>query len=98
MISDWVGYWFFVSYTAGPGLDADEPAKPVRGKLEAVTDSFLLEHFGEPGIEVKRNPTDPTIFVSWCSTCRGRRRRCGSRSTSETLNRPGKTASNWYVH
>lgn len=65
VISDWVGYWVFVSYMAGPNLDADEPAKPVRDKPEAVTASFLLEDYGDLGIEVKRNPTDPTIFMSW---------------------------------
>ena len=42
-ISEWVGYWVFISYLAGPNLDADEPAKPVRGQPEAVTASFLLE-------------------------------------------------------
>jgi hypothetical protein len=65
VISEWVGYWVFVSYMAGPNLDADEPAKPVRDQPEAVTASFLLETYGDLGIEVKRNPTDPTIFMSW---------------------------------
>lgn len=65
VISEWVGYWVFVSYMAGPNLDADEPAKPVRDQPEAVTASFLLEDYGDLGIEVKRNPTDPTIFMSW---------------------------------
>ena len=27
--------------------------------------TFLLEDYGDLGIEVKRNPTDPTIFMSW---------------------------------
>lgn len=65
VISEWVGYWVFVSYLAGPNLDADQPARPVRGQPEAVTASFLLEDYGDLGIEVKRNPSDPTIFMSW---------------------------------
>ena len=65
VIAEWVGYWVFDSYMAGPNLDADEPAKPVRDRPEAVTASFLLEAYGDLGIEVKRNPTDPTIFMSW---------------------------------
>ena len=47
------------------GVDANEPSKPVRDKPEAVTATFLLEHYGYLGIEVKRNPGDPTIFMSW---------------------------------
>ena len=65
MLADWVGYWVFVSYLSGPNLDAEEPAKPVRAQPEAVTASFLLEDYGELGLEVKRNLADPTIFMSW---------------------------------
>ncbi len=65
MLSDWIGYWVFVSYMSGPNLDADDPTKPVRDQPEAVTASFLLEDYGPLGIEVKRNPTDPPIFMSW---------------------------------
>ena len=65
VLADWVGYWVFVSYLSGPNLDTDEPAKPVRAQPEAVTTSFLLEDYGELGIEVKRNLADPTIFMSW---------------------------------
>ncbi len=65
VISEWVGYWVFVSYMAGPNVDANEPSKPVRDQPEAVTASFLLEDYGDLGVEVKRNPTDPTIFMSW---------------------------------
>src|SRR3712207_3940745 len=65
VISEWVGYWVFVSYISGPNLDPEEPAKPVRDRPEAVTASFLLEDYGELGIEVKRNLADPTIFMSW---------------------------------
>ena len=46
-------------------VDASEPSKLVRDKPEAVTVSFLLEHYGYLGIEVKRNPEDPTISMSW---------------------------------
>ncbi|HZA44278.1 MAG TPA: hypothetical protein VE568_03105, partial [Rubrobacter sp.] len=38
---------------------------PVRAQPEAVTASFLLEDYGELGLEVKRNLADPTIFMSW---------------------------------
>ncbi|MDP9410433.1 MAG: hypothetical protein M3P70_08015 [Actinomycetota bacterium] len=65
VLADWVGYWVFVSYLSGPNVDADEPAKPVRAQPEAVTASFLLEDYGELGLEVKRNLADPTIFMSW---------------------------------
>jgi hypothetical protein len=65
ILADWVGYWVFVSYLSGPNLDTDEPAKPVRAEPEAVTASFLLEDYGELGLEVKRNLADPTIFMSW---------------------------------
>ena len=65
VLADWVGYWVFISYLSGPNVDADEPAKPVRAQPEAVTASFLLEDYGELGLEVKRNLADPTIFMSW---------------------------------
>jgi hypothetical protein len=65
VLTDWVGYWVFISYLSGPNVDADEPAKPVRAQPEAVTASFLLEDYGELGLEVKRNMGDPTIFMSW---------------------------------
>lgn len=65
VLSDWLGYWVFISYMAGPNLDNDEPTKPIRDQPEAVTASFLLEDYGELGVEVKRNPADPTIFMSW---------------------------------
>jgi hypothetical protein len=65
VVSDWLGYWVFISYMAGPNLDTEEPTKSVRGQPEAVTASFLLEDYGELGVEVKRNPADPTIFMSW---------------------------------
>ena len=65
VLEDWVGYWVFVSYMSGPNLDNDDPTKPVRAQPEAVTTSFHLEGYGPLGIEVKRNPNDPTIFMSW---------------------------------
>jgi hypothetical protein len=67
VLSDWVGYWVFISYISGPNLDIEEPTKAVRNQPQAVTTSFLLEDYGQLGIEVKRNPTDPTIFMSWGS-------------------------------
>ena len=65
VLEDWIGYWVFVSYMSGPNLDNDDPTKPVRAQPEAVTTSFHLEGYGPLGIEVKRNPNDPTIFMSW---------------------------------
>lgn len=65
ILSDWVGYWIFITYTSGPSLDADEPTKAVRGQPETMTASFFLEGYGDLGIEVKRNSADPTIFMSW---------------------------------
>ncbi len=65
VLSDWVGYWVFISYMSGPNLDIEEPAKPVRDQPQAVTASFFLENYGQLGIEVKRNLADPTIFMSW---------------------------------
>ncbi len=67
VLSDWVGYWVFISYLSGPNLDIEEPAKVVKDQPQAVTASFLLENYGQLGIEVKRNLTDPTIFMSWGS-------------------------------
>ncbi len=65
VLSDWLGYWVFISYMSGPNLDIEEPTKPIRDQPQAVTTSFLLEDYGQLGIEVKRNPADPTIFMSW---------------------------------
>lgn len=65
VLSEWLGYWVFISYIAGPNLDADEPTKAVKGQPEAVTASFLLVDHGPSGIEVKRNVGDITIFMSW---------------------------------
>lgn len=66
VLADWVGYWVFISYTSGPSLDLNEPTKPVKGELEAITSSFLLQNYGPLGIEVKRDAEDSaTIFMSW---------------------------------
>ncbi|MDQ3238862.1 MAG: hypothetical protein M3Q54_15200 [Actinomycetota bacterium] len=65
VLSDWVGYWVFITYMSGPNLDQDEPSKPVKGEPEAMTASFLLENYGPLGIEVRRNTEIPTIFMSW---------------------------------
>ncbi|MGI8649469.1 MAG: hypothetical protein ACR2KW_03690 [Rubrobacter sp.] len=64
VLSDWVGYGVFVTYTSGPDLDPNEPNKLVRGQAEAVTASFLLERCTDYGVEVKRGDS-PTIFMSW---------------------------------
>lgn len=65
VLSGWIGYWVSIACMSGPNLDTDDPAKPVREQPEAVTASFLLEDYGPLGLEVKRNPTDPTNFMSW---------------------------------
>ena len=67
VLSDWVDYWVFVSYMAGPNIDPNEPTKPVKGQPEVITTSFYLESYGPLGIEVKRNVGDPTLFMSWSS-------------------------------
>ena len=65
VLSDWVGYWVFITYMSGPKLDQSEPTKSVNGQPEAITASFLLEKYGPLGIEVKRSTDIPTIFMSW---------------------------------
>lgn len=64
-LSEWVGYWVFISYLSGPNIDTDEPTKPVKAQPEVTTTSFYLQNYGPLGIEVKRNAGDPTIFMSW---------------------------------
>lgn len=65
VLSEWLGYWVFITYMSGPTLDQNEPAKSVKGQPEAMTASFLLENYGPLGIEVRRNTEIPTIFMSW---------------------------------
>lgn len=65
VLSEWLGYWVFISYMSGPNLDTDDPTKAVKGQPEAVTASFLLSNYGPLGIEVSRNAGDPAIFMSW---------------------------------
>ena len=65
VLSEWLGYWVFISYMSGPNLDTDDPTKAVKGQPEAVTASFLLSDYGPLGIEVSRNAGDPAIFMSW---------------------------------
>lgn len=65
VLSDWLGYWVFISYMSGPNLDTEEPTRAVKGQPEAVTASFLLADYGPLGIEVSRNAGDPAIFMSW---------------------------------
>jgi len=65
VLSEWLGYWVFISYMSGPNLDTDDPTRAVKGQAEAVTASFLLSDYGPLGIEVSRNAGDPAIFMSW---------------------------------
>lgn len=65
VLSEWLGYWVFVTYMSGPNLDQNEPTKSVKGQPEAMTASFFLENYGPMGIEVKRSSETPTIFISW---------------------------------
>jgi hypothetical protein len=67
VLSDWVGYWVFITYMSGPNLDQSEPAKSVKGQPEAITASFYLESYGPLGIEAQRTSDTPTIFISWGS-------------------------------
>jgi hypothetical protein len=65
VLSEWLGYWVFITYMSGPNLDQNEPTKLVRGQPEAITASFFLEDYGPLGIEVTRSTETPTIFMSW---------------------------------
>ena len=65
VLSEWLGYWVFITYTSGPNLDQSEPTKLVKGQPEAITASFFLENYGPLGIEVRRTTETPTIFMSW---------------------------------
>ena len=67
VLSDWVGYWVFITYMSGPNLDQSEPSKPVKGQPEAITASFYLESYVPLGIEAPRSSDTPTIFISWGS-------------------------------
>lgn len=65
VLSDWMGYWVFITYMSGPNLDQSEPSKPVKGQPEAITASFYLEKYGPLGLEARRTTDTPTIFISW---------------------------------
>ena len=65
VLSEWLGYWVFITYMSGPNLDQNEPTKLVRGQPEAITASFFLESYGPLGLEVTRSTETPTIFMSW---------------------------------
>jgi hypothetical protein len=79
VLSEWLGYWVFLTYMSGPTLDQNEPTKSVKGRPEAMTASFFLENYGPMGIDVRRS-TETTPRPSLCPgalsyTSRGRRRR-----------------------
>ncbi len=65
VLSEWLGYWVFITYMSGPNLDTEDPSKPVKGQPEAMTAAFLLEKYGALGIEVRRSQEYPTVFMSW---------------------------------
>ena len=65
VLSEWLGYWVFITYMSGPNLDQNEPTKLVKGQPETITASFFLENYGPLGIEVRRTTETPTIFMSW---------------------------------
>jgi len=96
VLSDWVGYWVFISYISGPNLDIEEP-KAVRDQPQAVT-TLSSGGLRAVGIEVKRNPTDPTIFMS-----QGLGPARSGAAGCEEADRPGgseaakATESNWSV-
>ena len=37
VLSEWLGYWVFITYMSGPNLDQNEPTKLVKGQPEAIT-------------------------------------------------------------
>lgn len=65
VLSEWVGYWVFISYLSGPNADPEEPSKAMKGEPETMTAAFLLEQYGTYGIEVRRSQDHPTVFMSW---------------------------------
>lgn len=65
VLSDWVGYWVFISHLSGPNSDSEDPSKPVKSEPEARTEVFLLEGVGAHGLEVKPGLGQPTVFMSW---------------------------------
>lgn len=65
VLSDWIGYWVFISHMSGPNSDTEDPAKSVKSAPEARTEVFLLEGYGDHGLEVKPGMGQPTVFMSW---------------------------------
>lgn len=65
VLSEWMGYWVFISYLSGPSADPEEPSKAIKGEPEARTATFLLEQYGAHGVEVKPSREHPTVFMSW---------------------------------
>lgn len=67
VLPEWVGYWVFISYMSGPSADSEEPSKAVKGEPEAITAAFLLEQYGDHGLEVRRSMEHPTVFMPWAA-------------------------------
>jgi hypothetical protein len=65
VLSEWVGYGVFISYLSGPSIDPEKPAEMVTAQTEASTASFQLDSYGPLGIEVRRSPNDPVVFMPW---------------------------------
>jgi hypothetical protein len=65
VLSDWIGYWVFISHMSGPNSDTEDPSKPVKSAPEARTEVFLLEGYDDHGLEVKPGLGQPTVFMSW---------------------------------
>jgi hypothetical protein len=65
VLSDWVGYWVFISHLSGPNSNSEDPSKPVKSEPEARTEVFLLEGYGAHGLEVKPGLEQPMVFMSW---------------------------------
>lgn len=65
ILSEWLGYWVFITYMSGPSVDTEEPSKVVKAQPEIATTAFLLERCGTFGLEVRRSAEYPTSFMSW---------------------------------
>src|SRR5829696_2402018 len=94
VLSEWLGYWVFITYMSGPNLDQNEPTKLVKGQPEAITASFFLADYGPLGIEVRRTRATPTIFMSGGAVLyiQGPRPAVGEQSDKEASKRTGGDA------